>query len=91
MTYEEAIYTIEHGCIYLDERGGEALEIAVIAIEKQIPKEPKKKEENQYSTFYDCPCCGGYLMSKIDGELCCGQEYEYCYRCGQALDWSDTE
>ena len=91
MTYKEAINTIEHGCIYRDKQSGEALEIAVIAIEKQIPKKPKKKEENQYSTFYDCPCCGGYLMSKIDGELCCGQEYEYCYRCGQALDWSDTK
>ena len=91
MTYEEAIYTIEHGCIYRDKRGGEALKIAVIALEKQIPKKPKKKEENQYSTFYDCPCCGGYLMSKIDGELCCGQEYKCCFRCGQVLDWSDTE
>lgn len=91
MTNEEAINTIEHGCIYRDKRGGEALEIAVIALKKQIPKKPKKKEENQYSAFYDCPCCGGYLVSKIDGELCGGQEYKYCYRCGQALDWSDIE
>lgn len=87
MTYEEAIYTIEHGCIYRDKRGGEALKIAVIALEKQIPKKPKK----QYSAFYDCPCCGGYLVSKIDGELCGGQEYKYCCHCGQALDWSDDE
>ena len=68
-----------------------AREIAISALEKQVLKKPKKKEENQYSTFYDCPCCGGYLVSKIDGELCGGQKYKYCYRCGQALDWSDTE
>ena len=50
-----------------------------------------EEEENQYSVFYDCPCCGGYLVSKIDGELCGGHKYKYCYHCGQALDWSDTE
>ena len=38
MTNEEAINTIEHGCIYRDKRGSEALKIAVIALEKQIPK-----------------------------------------------------
>ena len=89
MTYEEAIIDIRENIQPIV--GGKSLDIAISAIEKQIPKKPKKKEENQYSTYYDCPCCGGYLMSKIDGELCCGQEYEYCYRCGQALDWSDTE
>ena len=60
-------------------------------IDIRCHKKPKKKEENQYSAFYDCPCCGGYLVSKIDGELCGGQEYKYCCRCGQAVDRSDTE
>lgn len=89
MTYEEAIIDIRENIQPIV--GGKSLDIAISAIEKQIPKKPKKKEENQYSTYYDCPCCGGYLMSKIDGELCCGQEYKCCFRCGQALDWSDTE
>lgn len=98
MTYEEAHkfleikqreMTIERH-IY-NEQAIEINGLAIEALEKQIPKKPKKKEENQYSAFYDCPCCGGYLVSEIDGELCGGQEYKYCYRCGQALDWSDTE
>ena len=89
MTYKEAIIDIRENIQPIV--GGKSLDIAISALEKQIPKEPKKKEENQYSTYYDCPCCGGYLMSKIDGELCCGQEYKCCFRCGQALDWSDTE
>ena len=97
MTNKEAIERIkihnehhsqqERFAIYITE----ALNMAIEALEKQIPKKPKEKEENQYSTFYDCPCCGGYLVSKIDGELCCGQEYKYCYHCGQAIDWSDAE
>ena len=65
------------------------LQMAIKALEKQIPKKPKVKEET-YSRLYDCPSCGGYLVSKIDGELCSGQKYKYCHRCGQALDWSDT-
>ena len=89
MTNEEAIIDIRENIQPIV--GGKSLDIAISAIEKQIPKKPKKKEENQYSAFYDCPCCGGYLVSKIDGELCGGQEYKYCCRCGQALDWSDTE
>ena len=95
MTYEEAKALFEEdlkdGKCSDDCPECNVRELAISAIEKQIPKHPKKKEETQYSTFYDCPCCGGYLVSKIDGELCCGQEYKYCYHCGQALDWSDTE
>ena len=95
MSYEEAINIIED--VTWQDNGrhygkiAPAREIAISALEKQIPKKPKKIEESQYSTFYDCPCCGGYLVSKIDGELYGGQKYKYCYRCGQALDWSDTE
>ena len=93
MTYEEAIkiLQVERDSAQFPQYVKEAIKIATYVLEKQIPKKPKKKEENQYSAFYDCPCCGGYLVSKIDGELCGGQEYKYCCRCGQALDWSDTE
>ena len=95
MTNEEAIKTIEVAIAEVEwnypMNYAIAFENAISALEKQVPKKPKKKEENQYSTFYDCPRCGGYLVSKIDGELCGGQKYKYCYRCGQALDWSDTK
>ena len=92
MTYEEAIkiLQVERDYAQFPQYVKEAVKIATYVLEKQIPKKLKKKEENQYSTFYDCPCCGGYLVSKIDGELCGGQKYKYCYRCGQALDWSDS-
>ena len=95
MTNEEAIKTIEVAIAEVEWNYpmdyAIAFEMAISALEKQVPKKLKKKEENQYSTFYDCPCCGGYLVSKIDGELYGGQKYKYCYRFGQALDWSDNE
>lgn len=68
---------------------GKAMEKAIEAIKKQIPKKPKVKDKTSISYFYDCPCCEGYLVSVVDGELYAGAKYEYCYRCGQKLDWSE--
>ena len=80
MTNEEAIKTIKHGCIYRDKRGGEALEVAVKALEKQIPKKVSVLEM-PYIVIYSCPNCYNQHI---------GME-NYCSYCGQALDWSDTE
>ena len=88
MTNEEAINTIEHGCIYRDKRGGEALEIAVIALKKQIPKKPINVEKH----YYNCPCCKQDLgVSDDDIFVYENPKPMYCHKCGQALDWSDTE
>lgn len=88
MTNEEAINTIEHGCVYRDKRGGEALEIAVIALEKQIPKKPINVEKH----YYECPCCKQDLgVSDDDIFVYENHTPMYCSNCGQALDWSDTE
>lgn len=85
MTYEEAIYTIEHGCIYRDKRGSEALKIAVIALEKQIPK----VAEHEDGVWSICPCCGGSVCN--DTEHAVNREVSYCEHCGQAIDWENSE
>ena len=54
----------------------EALNLAVEALKKQIPKKPKNREG---TTYFYCPCCDSNNI------------YEYCGDCGQALDWSDTK
>ena len=84
MTYQEAINTIEHGCIYRDKRGGEALEIAVLALEKQIPKKPVTEKDKVIFGIVcgRCPYCDSAVYSTTN---------LYCHNCGQALDWSDTE
>lgn len=33
------------------------------------------------TTVYECPNCGTFISPT----------YDFCYKCGQALDWSDTE
>lgn len=65
--------------------------LAIEALEKQIAKKPtahkvdvpKIKVGNGFfgkgTTVYRCPCCNE-LISRI---------YNCCYKCGQALDWSE--
>ena len=58
----------------------ESMEIAINALEKQIPKKPKEKYCIGFNTLV-CPEC------KMELYL-----YEpYCDNCGQAIDWSNYE
>ena len=58
------------------------IEIAVEALEKQIPKELStviKEANGREFKFYYCSSCYVNIESK----------YKYCLNCGQKLDWSD--
>lgn len=62
-----------------------ALDMAIQALEKQIPKKPIKSEEQvvRYVNTYYCPVCRlGITGTNIA---------KWCYHCGQRLDWSDEE
>ena len=63
----------------------EAMEMAINALEKQIAKKPKKikAEGYRYTDTYRCPLCGGNFSGTGIAD--------YCYHCGQKLDWSDEE
>lgn len=84
MTPEKAIKTIKHGCIYSDKTGSEALKVAVDALEKQIPKKPivhGYREGREVNTIsFTCPVCNKHISRE-----------NFCKKCGQAIDWSDTE
>lgn len=62
----------------------EALEMAKQALEKQIPKKPIPTEEQRirFAMNYTCPFCKKYFTGTGIAD--------YCYHCGQALDWSDV-
>lgn len=51
-----------------------------IALEKQIPKKPYKDNDNGIYETEHCPTCHRRLFPN-----------DHHCRCGQALDWSDTE
>lgn len=86
ITAEEAIIMLEYikngsgdWCGSLGEgRTGIALNMGIVALKKQIPK----KADTVVSVWGKCPNCG---IDTIEaGE-------NYCYQCGQKLDWSDED
>lgn len=66
-----------------------ALNMAVEALEKQIPKKPYKRKEHKQNDYY-CAICKCYLGDEMELQNACLQP-KYCEHCGQALDWSDRE
>ena len=57
-----------------------AFETAISALEKQILKKPYKDNDNGIYEKEYCPTCHRSLFPN-----------DHHCRCGQALDWSDTE
>lgn len=62
-----------------------AYDMAIKALEKQIPKKPK----NEYTDNLDitteipvCPVCGNQSIDETN---------KYCSDCGQKIDWGEEE
>lgn len=106
MTNEEALEILKRDIdlIMFDENTGEALNLgqikarnelnyqsykayekAIEALEKQIAKKPKKIETEgyRYTDTYKCPTCKGNFSGTGIAD--------YCYHCGQKLDWSEYD
>ena len=66
-----------------------AIEIAINALEKQIPKKPDCIEDKMWC----CPVCDNHLLHKwvkYPTELMPKTEgLPYCMSCGQKIDWSE--
>ena len=67
------------------------LEECRAAMEKQTAKKVISFEYHNGTINYGCPVCKWKIISKINGEWCCGTFNEYCDKCGQKLDWSDED
>ena len=70
---------------YLTMSTSEEMELAISALDKQIPH--KLKPNNSQSKGGCIPVCGkcNGIMDLEQGDL------NYCPNCGQAIDWSDEE
>lgn len=76
-------YPFGGGCVEncdMDEVNRHA-ELLDAAIKKQIPQKPvpAKKQHERYALCYECPSCHGNFAGTGIAN--------YCYHCGQALDW----
>ena len=58
------------------------IDVAIKALEKQIPKKPRFYAHNYY-----CSVCDN-LVGNNEFEW---QRFKYCDVCGQKLDWGDGE
>jgi len=69
------------------------MEIAIQALEKQVPKKPNKltyKFLIDIGWKWECPVCKG-AVGENKNAIDYTQEDDYCPSCGQKLDWSDSE
>ena len=66
----------------IPQKRAEALDVAIKALEKQIPKKPSEMQPANKLTngYYGCPICKNVVG--IDDI-----QDDYCPTCGQKLDW----
>ena len=77
MTYEEAIKLLNSVAIYYGSKcTRNAVDLAILALEKQIPKKPYKDNENGVYEKEQCPSCHRSLFPN-----------DHHCECGQAIDW----
>ena len=98
MTENEAIEKLKNMRLYMQitdknndckftEDDYKANEMAIQALEKQIPK----RVIRPYKGNYKCPTCENYIYITDDDLYVYGIEPpKYCDECGQALDWSNN-
>lgn len=88
MTAPEAIKDIVENGIELgagDYVDVEALKVAVVALEKQVPKKPIKYDKY----YYKCPVCSSDTgVSEEDLTIYEETPPNFCKKCGKAIDWS---
>ena len=75
----------------IPQKRAEALDIAIQALEKQIPKKTIMKQyfEDLEEEYWCCPTCGKILTDRIPADN--KTFYFHCMNCGQKFDWSDEE
>ena len=88
MNYEEAINILMNerpGCgekvTYTEGEKCEAYDIAISAIEKQIPKKPIRNSSG------DLACLCGLIIQMKSKRKC----LYFCHNCGQDIKWGDDD
>lgn len=88
MTIEEAIDHAKDQTEIFSGTHGEFLDVAIAAMEKQIPKKPFKP----FGTHsYKCSNCWKFVAHEVDDNFDLANLAEWCTYCGQALKWSEVE
>ena len=95
LSYEDVLSNLLYGKISLVV---EALEGAVLALEKQVPKKPIHKfikNSNIHPDYddsgieYNCPVCKNIVGYLIQDRDVYSLKNAHCSFCGQKVDWSN--
>lgn len=89
ISFEEAVERISFMIdkVKMSQKDKYALIMARQSIQKQMPKKVEK-----IGAAYRCPDCKKIHSVDYFNDLAIVvPEKQYCNKCGQALDWSDTE
>ena len=81
MSNEEAIIDIRENIQPIV--GGKSLDIAISALEKQIPKKPRLSRHYKCGMYYN----DYYCPNDCDSYPQVFPSLKFCAHCGQALDW----
>ena len=87
MTNEKAIILIKtvEGHLLFDEKWKDAFDMAISALEKQIPK----KAVGEHYAHMRCPSCNHRIPSGQGSSS--RRRDNWCNYCGQAIDWSEKD
>ena len=86
MKIEEAIKDIKENI--KPSVGGKSLDMAIEALEKQIPKNPFQP----FGTHsYKCSNCWKFVAHEVDDNCELTDLAEWCPNCGQRIDWKVEE
>ena len=94
MTESKAIKIVQKEKTYMDSHAGraqsEAFQMAINALEKQIPKKPifDFNYSDTLSKFH-CPCGKIICVHHDIGTMDNNDAPNYCDNCGQKLDWDE--
>ena len=80
-TIENLKYLISGDCTNNQMDFIEEIEMAINALEKQVPKRPI--EDDYYDEPAVCPNCGGNVINQCDNDY----QFQCCHYCRQKLDW----
>lgn len=83
---------VEGSVILEPEKQNAVIRAAIKALDKDIPKAPKKSDKPRYGMGYEyydwyCPACSKFLAYECDISR---QDIHHC-KCGQRLDWEGVE